>query len=59
MDEVPLMMSDSAFTDEGDYLFTAGRRKRGFTYWLTEGWRNACSRFVMYAYEKCRLWSVF
>ena len=47
MDEVPLMMSDGGFeTDENDYLMSGSSkgRNRGLGCWLTDGWKNACSK---------------
>ena len=49
MDEVPLMLSDDGFeTDENDYLMDASRGRRsggrGLSYYLCDGWKNACSR---------------
>lgn len=49
LDEVPLMMSDDSFeTDEQEYLMrpqgTSGSQGRGIGWYLTEGWKVACSK---------------
>ena len=61
MDEVPLMASDmdGGFeTDESDYLFTpkgrGANKKRGVGYYLTSGWKNACSNCCDSCLDKCK-----